>query len=185
MNLKEQLEAIEKEFGADSRKDYKKDYFVFEKGENRIRILTEWVPIVSHYLGGKYITCVGEEGGCPYHGENTPLDEKGNPMRARMRFVTYVLSKGEILLAFLPYSVIRSLVDLTDSPDWAFERFPMPYDITIMYDPDEAPVNKYKVVPSPRREEVPDEYKKLLAEKRSIHEVVERIKEKQATIKES
>jgi hypothetical protein len=40
--------------------------------------------------------------------------------------------------------------------DYAFTSFPMPYDIKITYKKDAAPVDMYKVVPSPGREALSD-----------------------------
>lgn len=184
MNLKENLAEVEKEIGVGDKVGGKKDdYFVFEKGGNTIRILTEWVPIYSHYVNGKNYTCYGEDEGCKYHGADAPLNEKGNPQRARVRFVTYVLSRkdNQVYLAFLPYSIVKDIVTLSEDPNWAFTQFPMPYDLNVTYNPDAAPADKYKVVPSPKMEEVESPVLNILLTKKHPSEIVERIKEKAKT----
>jgi hypothetical protein len=176
MNLKDSFNQLEKELGIRRGGDY----FSFERGNNQIRLLTEWVPIASHRVNGKNYTCYGEEEGCPYHGEDAPVDEKGNQQKVRVRFVTYVLSRADnqIYLAFLPYSVVKSIVDLSTQTGWEFNEFPMPYDIVVKYDPDASPTEMYKVFPSPSREPVSSEILTALSVKTSPEEIVERIKEK-------
>lgn len=127
------------------------DYFQFEEGVNKIRILTQPKVIAYHFFGKgqKPVVCTGIDEGCSYHKET---DEK-----ARIRLVTYVIDRkdGKIKLAELPLSISYSINDLQEDADFAFEEFPMPYDVKITHDPkNDDPKAKYRLVASPKQEPV-------------------------------
>mgnify|MGYP001575312067 CR=1 FL=1 len=165
MNINQQLSEATKQYGIGSNTNY----FRFQKGENRIRILTAGEIIATHFFGKgvKPSTCYGEDKGCPFHGENAPKDENGKEKKLAIKYSCYVLNvkEGIIQLADLPYSVIKQIGEYQNNVDYSFDSFPMPYDVTITFDPDsKSPVNMYKIIASPKREEVSDEIKGKLAE---------------------
>ena len=101
----ESLKEAEKEFELGG------SYFKFEEGDNKIRILTMWEPLATHFVdaGRKTIAhvCFGKDKGCPYHDEGAPLDEKGNPKSPSVKFVTYICDRKDgdkIKVADLPYT---------------------------------------------------------------------------------
>jgi len=145
MNINDQLNQAQKEYLGE-----RTNYFLFEKGENRIRILTEGEPVATHFFGPgkKASTCYGRDKGCPFHDEKAPKDDKGDPKKPSIKFTCYVQSGEEVLLADLPFSVIKQVGDFQQHIDYQFSEFPMPYDITVKFDPDAAPNDKYKVVPA-------------------------------------
>ena len=151
IDLKKQLEQEETKYEIGGRGNS----FKFEKGLNTFRILTNWETIGQHTLGKNVmpVVCYGENEGCPYHGENTPIDEEGKPLKVRPRFLVYILDRKDdkVKLAFLPYTIIKSISDLSADPDWAFEDFPIPYDIKVTYDPEKSGKDIYSVIASPKR----------------------------------
>lgn len=166
MSINEKLNQGQKEYGANSQTSYYK----FERGDNRMRILTEGEVLATHFFGKgqKASTCYGADKGCPFHGVGAPKDDKGKEKSPSIKYVCYVVNKrdGEtIQLADLPYSVIKQVGDYQDNIDYAFTSFPMPYDITVKFDPDsKSPNDMYKVIASPKVEPVSDEVMGKLAD---------------------
>jgi hypothetical protein len=164
MNINEQLSQGQKKYGASG-----KDYFSFKEGENRIRVLTEGIVIATHFFenGSKPSTCYGVDEGCPFHGTGAPKDDKGKEKKSSIKYTCYVLNvkdpEQKVQLADLPYSVIKQIGDYQQNIDYTFDSFPMPYDITVKYDKNASPNDMYKVIASPKREEV----SKLVLEKLS------------------
>lgn len=178
MNINEQLNQGQREYGVNSGGNY----FKFEKGDNRIRILTAGEVLATHFFGkgSKPATCYGVEKGCPFHGNNAPKGPDGKEKKPSIKYTCYILNKkeDEVQMADLPYSVIKQVGEYQTNEDYAFTAFPMPYDVTIKFDPDaSSPNDMYKVIASPKREEVSDDVKaKVAGMKQSPKEHVEKKK---------
>jgi len=167
MNINDQLSQGQKEYGVGSRANYYK----FEKGDNRIRVLTAGEVIATHFFGKgvKATTCYGVEKGCPFHGAGAPKGTDGKEKKPSIKYTCYVMDRNDvnnkIQLADLPYSVIKQIGDYQADVDYSFESFPMPYDVTVKYNPDSnSPNDMYKVIASPKREEVSEDVKNELAD---------------------
>lgn len=191
-NINQQLQAGQKEAGIGS----KTNYFKFENGDNRIRVLTSGAVIATHFLTGqgtvapkitpqgmKASVCYGEDRGCPFHGDNAPLNAKQQEAKPSLRYTCYVIDRNDeenrIQLADLPYSVIKQIADYQDNVDYAFDSFPMPYDVTVKYNKEsKSPNEMYKVIASPKREEVSDEVKAGLAEIVSVRSPQQHVQSK-------
>lgn len=164
MSLLDDINNESKNYGGGARSDF----FQFEKGLNRIRIMAKPKVIAFHFFGKgqKPDVCVGIEEGCPHHG--------GDKDKATIKLATYVIDRkdGRIKLAELPLSISYALNDLQQDPDYAFSEFPMPYDVKITHDPDNKdPKAKYRLVNSPvtgiskeEREQFEEEMKKMTPE---------------------
>lgn len=146
-----------KKYGAASS-----DRFEFKKGVNRIRILVQPKVLATHFFGEGMpsVVCVGIDEGCKYHGEKDK--------RPSIKLVTYILDRDDankLKLAELPLSISYGLNDLQDDSDFAFDVFPMPYDVKITHDPDNKdPKAKYRLVASPKREALTEEEQSALTE---------------------
>lgn len=179
------LDSLDKDiqkYGAGS----KSDRFEFEKGPNKIRILNFPAILATHFIGGKggtAVICTGIDEGCKYHGEG----EK-NPS---LKLVTYVIDRrdGKVKLAELPLSIRYALKDLQSDEDYAFDDFPMPYDVKITSDPDnDDPKAKYRLVGSPNRVVLTTEEEKALEEsmsKMTPEQYVEKRKSKSKEVSKS
>lgn len=137
-------------------------FFKFVNKETcKFRILSEPKLIAQHFFGkgNKPSVCYGENNGCPFHGDNSPKDEKGNEKSPSVKFVTYVLDKSDnkVKIADLPYTVIKKIDSWEKDEDFGFKGYPMPYDIKLAYDKDKSPTEMYDVNASPKREPVTDE----------------------------
>lgn len=152
------------------------NYFKFEeKGLYRMRILTKPTVIATHFFGkgSPSVVCVGIDEGCTFHGEKDK--------RPSIKLATYVIDRADedkIKMAELPLSISYGLNDLQDDEDFAFSEFPMPYDVKVMYDPDNTdPKMIYRIQPSPKREEVTEDQVGIL-EKKMEHQTPEQYVEK-------
>lgn len=161
MKINEQLEQGQKEHGVSAT-----NYFRFNDGDNRIRVLTAGAVIATHFFGKgkKASTCYGETKGCPFHGEDAPKRDDGSEQKPSIKTTCYVVRTNEkdarVQLADLPYSVIKQIGDYQTSEDYGFgeDEYPMPYDITVKFnEKSKSPNDMYKVLPSPKRAAVSKE----------------------------
>jgi hypothetical protein len=154
--------------------------FKCKEGKNKLRILAGGTPIAYHWFdnAGKKskVVCFGMSKGCAHH--------KKAEDKPRIQHLFYVLNKTTempkyvIQLAELPYTVAKAIKAYSEEEGYEFASFPMPYDISVTYDPKESPANMYKVIASPNKVEVPQEYLDELAKKKPIADIVEERKAK-------
>lgn len=182
MNLADSLKQTEKEYEIGGG-----DFFKFEEGDNKIRILTMWEAIATHFIktGNKSNphVCYGKDKGCPYHDEGAPLNDKGEPANPTVRFITYVCDRKDsdrIKVAELPYTVIKAIVGLQGDEDYTFDNFPMPYDVKIKYDPKESGSAIYNITPAPTRDPLPDFVMDGMINKKEPIRIVDERKAKEA-----
>ncbi len=176
-NFTQKIQQTEKQFGLGQN-----DAFQFEKGPNKIRVLTmSEKPLATHWVGKKSFNCIGEEEGCFYHGDNAPLNDKGEPARPSIKYLAYILDRrdNQIKLMYVPYSVYKAVADLFNNDDYKFDDLPMPYDLTITYDKDGSPAQMYSTLPSPNRSNVPDDFMVKVRAMKSVDEIRESILNKQ------
>jgi len=174
MGFMEEIKSEQKKYGAEPA-----NMFEFENaGIYKIRILHQPKVVATHFFGkgNPAVVCVGIDEGCPFHGEGT--DKPG------IKLATYVLDRndGKVKMAELPLSISYSLNDLQNDEDYAFDGFPMPYDVKVTYDPDNKdPKAKYRLVASPKLEELTSDEMEQLAEalkKQTPEQYVEKRKNK-------
>ncbi len=158
------------------------EFYKFEKGDNRIRILAiAEEPIAKHFVKNKPVTCVGINHGCPLHGEGAPKDDSGKPRSPSIKYMAYIIDRDlpeQIRLADIPFSVMKQLADLKNNPDWSFEALPMTYDVTVKYDPDAAGTEMYKLIPSPKSAPVTPDVAEKLSKLKPLAEIVQHVREK-------
>lgn len=137
------------------------DYFEFDQpGVYKMRILVQPKVIAYHFPPqGRPDVCVGIDEGCTHH----TTDAK----KPTIRLVTYIVDRidGKVKRAELPLSISYAMNDLQEDSDFAFDSFPMPYDVKITYDPKNSdPKAKYRLVASPTRVPLTDEEEGALAD---------------------
>jgi hypothetical protein len=156
------------------------DYFHFDNaGMYKMRILVQPKVIATHFFGkgNPAAVCIGVEEGCQFHKE----DEK----KPSIKLATYIIDREDkkIKLAELPLSISYALQDLQNDIDFAFDEFPMPYDVKITYDPENNdPKAKYRLTPSPKQEAIKDDEREALdkaMEKQTPEQYVENKKKRQ------
>ena len=136
------------------------DWFKFQEGENTFRVLEE--PEMMFEKFGKGI-CYTD---CGYEGST--------------KFLTYILdrSDGKIKLAKLPYKIGNAIASYESDEDYAFEGFPMDYDIKVNAKGAGTKEVDYTVTPRPKRESVDSDTAKKLLDLNRVTDVIEKMKEK-------
>lgn len=176
MGFMDSVKEESKKYGAGANTDF----FNFDgKGVYKVRVLAQPKTIATHFFGkgNPSVVCVGIDEGCIYHKEG----EK----KPSVKLATYVVDRkdGKVKMAELPLSVGYAMNTLQEDEDFAFTDFPMPYDIKINYDPDNNdPKEIYKVVASPKQENLTKEEKESLSakvEKQTPEQYVEAKKNRQ------
>lgn len=156
------------------------DFFSFKKsGEYVLRVLTEPLAMATHFFGKGVpgSVCYGKDKGCPF--ESARYDSP------TVKFQCYLIdrSDGKVKIGELPWSVISVLADLEEDNDWSFVGYPMPYDIKVKVDKENAdPKQIYKTLGVPRREALTTEEENEFSRKASVQTVEQYIalrKEKQ------
>lgn len=188
MSLRDEINNENKQHGAEGGS---KGYLNFETGKYRLRVLVKPKAIYTHFFGKGQspVVCVGTDQGCPFHGEDAPVDDKGNEKKPSGKFTTYVVDRadGLIKMVDLPMSVIMRLADFQEDEDYAYDNnnYPMPYDIKITVDLDNNdPKQKYKTEASPSREPVTSAEIDVLNEKMARMTPEQHVEKKKAVQKE-
>lgn len=144
------VEAIERELGLN-----KSEYFSIEEGKNKVRILSDFVPVGTHFINKKAYPC--------------PLDNtcklcKKDKKSVRGMMYLYSYNTGNIEVAELPWTVIRKLGEFSQTEDYKFEGAP-PYDLVITKE-GTGKQTKYDLLPGknedPLSEEIMAAYKEMM-----------------------
>ena len=130
----------------------KGDYFKVKDGDNKIRLLSPFLPHQSEYNG-----------------------------KTTFKFVAWILDRkdGKVKLYFMPKTIVDEIGVLQANPEYAFEEVPMPYDLTINAENAGTIDVEYKVVAARANTELTPEELKAFEEKPPIAEVVEKLAENQ------
>lgn len=160
-NFAEKIKQAEEEAQREGHTSKGGDWFKFEEGDNTFRILEEPVLIFEKFKVG---ICYTE---CNY---------EGSP-----RFMVHVLDRkdGKIKLAKLPYKLGTTIASYQSDEDYAFEGFPMPYDIKVQAKNAGTKEVEYTVTPRPKREELSSDTIEELRKQKPVLEIVEKMKENQ------
>jgi hypothetical protein len=168
------------------------EWFKPGDGESRIRILSEYEIVGKHWdpsykngpgkKAGRSFLCVGKERGCPYHTDETPDDIK----KIKVSYFMYVIDKSvnTLKIAELSYTVAKRVSEFRQMEGYEFDEFPMPYDIIIT----KSVVNgktSYDTIAARTNTPVDPEILEELSLKKSIADIVEKMKENAAPKQES
>jgi hypothetical protein len=166
MSIKDEIQKNTEQYGVTGGQN--SDYFNFEPGENKIRVLTNpgQATLALHFFGKgqKAIVCIGKEEGCSHH--------KDDDNRPSIKLVAYIIDRkdGKIKLAELPLSIGYALNDLQENSEYTFADCPMPYDVTVTHDPDNTdPKSKYRLTTARQNTDLTEE------EQREFDEAMSRI----------
>lgn len=151
------------------------DFYDLTAGDHKMRVLTQPIPVRSYYKDGAF-TQVDE-------------DYKG-PEKVILRGWVWAIIRGgeEIKIVKLPYSVIKMIQQLRADSEYAFDDFPMPYDITIKATGEKL-TREYVVSASRKNTAVTAVEQAELEKKTPIADIVQKIRDKkeesQDEVKES
>lgn len=138
-------------------------YFTVVEGDNRFQLLSHVVPLPLKWTGSTYEPA--EEG-------DTNVSIKG---------VCWVLQDGKIKLAKLPYTAVKTIRELMNDPDYAFEEFPMPRMVNLKAKGAGSKEVEYSLIPSPKETPVSEELLAELSKKPTPDEMAEKEKNRGKT----
>src|SRR5215216_3509131 len=143
-NFGEAMEKAEKDFGLGG------DYFKVKDGDNRIRLLTPFVPHQSEFKG-----------------------------QVNVKFVAYIWDyrDNKVKPYFMPRTIVDEIAALQNNPEYTFDELPMPYDITINAKGAGTKEVKYSVMAARANTPLTAEQKKVLEEKGTIDEYIQALEE--------
>ena len=147
-------------------------WFKFEDGDNKMRVLTMPAVMGQHFSPGGYKgICIGAEDNC----EGCKEETKATP-----RWLTWILDykDNELKLIKFPYKIIKSLGEYQNNEEYAFETFPMPYDINITAENAGTTDVVYTIIPARNESEVSKEALEALEKEGKPEDIVEKMKEK-------
>lgn len=129
------------------------DRFKIKEGPNRIRIVTEPIPHQGSYQG-----------------------------RPNFKWLVYAIDRadGQVKLFFMPHTICKVVRDLQKSDDYAFEDFPMPFDVTINATHAGTKEVEYSVTAARQNKDLTPAELAEVAKKKPIADVHKALKEKEA-----
>jgi hypothetical protein len=144
-NFGDAMKKAEEEYGLG-----KGDYFKPVDGDNKIRLLTPFIPHQSEYKG-----------------------------QINVKFVAFIwdYKDSKVKPYFMPRTIVDGIAALQNNPEYVFDELPMPYDITISVENAGTKEVKYSVVGARSNTALTDEQKKALEAKGSIDEYVQGLKD--------
>jgi hypothetical protein len=147
-NINDSIKKASEEFGLGG------DYFKVKEGDNRIRILSHFVPNSSEFT-----------------------DKKTGEKKQSFKFVAWIIDRndGQVKPYFMPMRIAKEVGKLQSNPEYAFEDMPMPYDITINVTGAGQLNVDYKVIPARANTPLTAEEEKALKDKMPIAEFVAKL----------
>jgi hypothetical protein len=145
------------------------DFYKLDVGDTKLRVLTQPVPV---YKLTKGVFPNTTDLGYVTKGYEPKEDEKVNIKG----WVWASVAGAGVKIVTLPYSVVGLIQKLRAQDDYAFDEFPMPYEITIHNTGVGA--NRYTVTAARKNTPVSDTELAELAKKTPITDILKKIKEK-------
>jgi hypothetical protein len=143
-NFGEAMEKAEKDFGLGG------DYFKVKDGDNKIRLLTPFIPHQSEFKG-----------------------------QVNVKFVAFIwdYKDSKVKPYFMPRTIVDEIAALQSNPEYAFDELPMPYDITISAKNAGTKEVKYSVVAARQNTGLTSEQQKALEAKGTVDEYIQTLED--------
>ncbi len=151
-----------------------KDKIKDGEGDTKLRVLTQPIPVYK-LTKGDYPKA--EDLG--YVDENYRAKE-GEKVAIKGWVWAAIRGEADLKIVTLPYSVISLIQQLRSNDEYAFDEFPMPYDITIHNTGEGA--NRYSVTAARKNSPVTAEELSALTLKTPIADIIRKMKDKKAGI---
>lgn len=162
------LTAVAEEQGSSSGSDF----FKIPVGDTRIRILSEFEEVKQVYEG--------EFPNAVYKGFHKDGDIMKSGCKVRRSGWAWCIVRGkpdEQKIITFPIGLVAKIANLRRDPEYQWDEFPMPYDITIHNTGEGG--DRYSITPARSNVPVTEEEFADYTEKTKIEDIITRIKEKQ------
>ena len=174
MSLIDEVNQAEKENGVGGSTEY----LNLQEGDNKMRILSKPEVCAYHFLAGpkKNVPCYGMHRNCPHHEEDNQSPS--------VKWWAWVIDRvdGKVKLCKLPHKVFKQIAEYQTNPEYQFETFPMPYDITLKVKNVGTKEAEYQVIPARSNSDLTPEEKEVFSKKNDVKNIVEKMKAKQAKL---
>jgi len=156
-----------------------------EQGENKVRIVSEFVDHGTHWDNQKKrsFVCIGIENGCPYCKKDVEMVEEGaekRPCKVKVRYLGWVIDRkdGNLKILQAGHQIFKQIGQFAASEEFGFDGVPA-YDITITRT-GEGLSTEYNVMPNRKDTKLTDDEEALIKElAKDPKEIIEKMKEKQ------
>lgn len=146
------------------------DFFRIPEGDTRLRILTEFEKVEQVW-----------EGEFP-NAKLVGFKEDGAIIGANQKVRTsgwsWCLINGELKIVTFPRSLVAKIANLKRSEDYAFDDWPMPYDITIHNTGEGG--DRYSITPARKNEPVSEDILVDLEAVKPIPDIIKAIQDKRS-----
>ncbi len=181
------LEQVEKEYKIGKGGG---DFMKLQTGDNRVRIVSDFEPIATHWANGKKLgVCIGKDKGCEFCAK----DNKPN-----VKFMLWVIDRSpeaeeeakkegfekKFKKLEVGYTVVKQLDDLRQDEEWSWdEETKLPgYDVNIkksVKGTGKSPSDtSYSTIGSPKQTPLTAQEQKVFAALKPIADTVKAIKNK-------
>jgi len=146
------------------------DFYKMKVGDNKVRVLTQFERVdqlfEGEYPNGKYAGMVDEE-----------YRAKGSEKVSTQGWAWGVdRETGGVKIMQFGRGILKLIAGLRASDEYAFNEYPMPYDITIK-NTGEGPA-RYSIVAARKNTEITEDEQVELDKKTAISDIIKKIKEK-------
>jgi len=173
MSFEEDVDKVSDEVGSSG------GFFKVKEGDNKMRLLTEPDHFVSRFGHG---VCYKGCGYCSKEALEKDKDRKGNPARLTHKFLTWIYDYADkdIKLYSMPFGLSKQIIDLKrdQTNGYDFDKFSMPYDITIQATKAGTKEVKYTIKPARKNSEIDEEVLKQLDSESTTEQIINSMKDK-------
>jgi len=147
------------------------DFLKLKVGDTKLRVLTNFTKVLTLFRGvypnSKYAGHVADSY-VPKEGESVQLSGWA-----------WVIDRetGDLKIAQFGKGILSSLTQLKTDPEYSYDGFPMPYDVTIKNTGDGP--NRYSIIPARQNTDVTEAEMNMLNKQKSIKDIISAIVEKQ------
>lgn len=157
-----------------AQKEKEGDFYKLKEGANRMRILTQFEKVETIYRGNKYAGIVSDF--------NQPKEDD----KVTWRAWAWAIIRGqkpeddELKIVQLSRAALNQIAALKVDPEYAFEGYPIPYDLTLNAKNAGTKDVEYSVVPARANTEVTEAEMAALNKEKSIPDIIAKMVDKQA-----
>lgn len=146
------------------------DFHKLAVGDTKVRVLTQFERVNQLFEGvypnSKYVGMV----------DDLYLPKKDESLNVQGWAWAILRDTGELKILQVGKGILKLLAQLRANDEYAFDDFPMPYDLTI-HNTGDGP-NRYSVTASRKNSDVTPEEEAELAKKTPIADIIKKIRDK-------
>lgn len=187
INTELDLDSFGQKFEKEKKEREAGDFYKIKEGAQKVRILTPFVGVWALNTLGKYVGIFnGTDAERERMSNETQVDRSGKDSKKHsfsFKGWAWAIVRGsdgdELKIVQLSKTVLHQIYSLKKDEEYSFDKYPMPYDITINAVGAGTTSVQYSTVPSARRVDVTPEEMAKLNKKKTIPDIITAIIDKQ------